>query len=533
MGRWRALVILGTAQFLMVLDTSVMNVSISQLVKDFDTEVTAIQAVITLYTLVMAAFMITGGKLGDMLGRRRAFSIGLMVYGTGSALTAVAPVLWVLAVGLVGHRGARRRAGAAGAGRPGGRRLHAAGTGPWPTASSAGCPERASRSARCSAAGSPRTSPGGWSSPPRSSWWSAILCFVRWIGDHPRPEPRPRLDGVGTVLSALGLALVVLGVLQSSSWGWLQAAQLPVHGLRLLPRRCSSSRREPSSSACSGPGSGAGKQQGREPLVRFSLLGLAPLRSGLAMLLAQNLILLGLFFAIPLYLQVVQGFDAFQTGLRLLPVSVTMLVSAMSGPLLGRIAGPRAGRTARPAGAVRRRPVAAGHDRAPHRRRLVRLRHGRPRARHGPARLPARQRRPVRRRRVRAQRGRRPAVHRPEPRLLAGHRSDRLDPHRRAGARVHQPRSRTTRGSPRPRAGRPGSAIEAGVSFVSTDQVRAGRRTRPACRAPETDAIVDSYATAQLDSLKAAILATAGVTLAGLAFTRHLPTGRLTGTAAS
>lgn len=61
MAHWRALIVLGTAQFLMVLDTSVMNVSISQLVEDFDTEVTAIQGVITLYALVMAAFMLIGG----------------------------------------------------------------------------------------------------------------------------------------------------------------------------------------------------------------------------------------------------------------------------------------------------------------------------------------------------------------------------------------------------------------------------------------------------------------------------------------
>ena len=99
MRRWRALLILGTAQFLMVLDTSVMNVSISQLVKDFDTEVTAIQAVITLYALVMAAFMIIGGRLGDMWGRRRVFLLGMTVYGTGSLITALAPTLWVLAVG--------------------------------------------------------------------------------------------------------------------------------------------------------------------------------------------------------------------------------------------------------------------------------------------------------------------------------------------------------------------------------------------------------------------------------------------------
>src|SRR4051812_10477976 len=87
------------AQFLVVLDTSVMNVSISQLVEDFHTDITAIQATITLYTLVMAAFLITGSKVGDIIGRRRAFAIGLVVYGIGSALTAVAPVLWVLVLG--------------------------------------------------------------------------------------------------------------------------------------------------------------------------------------------------------------------------------------------------------------------------------------------------------------------------------------------------------------------------------------------------------------------------------------------------
>lgn len=99
MRRWRALIVLGTAQFLMVLDTSVMNVSISQLVEDFDTEVTTIQAVITLYALVMAAFMIIGGRLGDILGRRRLFFLGLVVYAVGSALTALAPTVWVLALG--------------------------------------------------------------------------------------------------------------------------------------------------------------------------------------------------------------------------------------------------------------------------------------------------------------------------------------------------------------------------------------------------------------------------------------------------
>ena len=83
--RWAPLIALATAQFVMVLDQSVMKVSISQLVADFDTTVTTIQAVITLYCLVMAMLMLTGGKIGDIIGRRRAFVIGLVIYGCGSA----------------------------------------------------------------------------------------------------------------------------------------------------------------------------------------------------------------------------------------------------------------------------------------------------------------------------------------------------------------------------------------------------------------------------------------------------------------
>ena len=77
---------LGTAQFVMVLDQSVMNVSISALVKDFNTTVSTIQAVITLYCLVMAMLIMTGAKIGDIIGRRKAFVIGRVIYACGSAL---------------------------------------------------------------------------------------------------------------------------------------------------------------------------------------------------------------------------------------------------------------------------------------------------------------------------------------------------------------------------------------------------------------------------------------------------------------
>ena len=94
-----ALIALATAQFVMVLDQSVMNVSISTLVKDFDTTVTTIQAVITLYCLVMAMLMMSGAKIGDIIGRRRAFVVGLIIYGCGSAMTAAAPTVAVLTLG--------------------------------------------------------------------------------------------------------------------------------------------------------------------------------------------------------------------------------------------------------------------------------------------------------------------------------------------------------------------------------------------------------------------------------------------------
>src|SRR2546422_5867962 len=90
---------LASAQFVMVLDTSVMNVAISQIVKDLHTTIQGVQLAITAYTLVMAAFMLVGAKLGDIWGRDRVFAIGLGVYGAGSLTTALSPNLSVLLFG--------------------------------------------------------------------------------------------------------------------------------------------------------------------------------------------------------------------------------------------------------------------------------------------------------------------------------------------------------------------------------------------------------------------------------------------------
>ena len=87
------LAVLSAAMFVYVIDTTLMNVSISALVEDLDTTVGQVQAAITLYTLTMASFMLTGGKLGDIWGSKRAFRIGLIIYGIGTTITALAPTI--------------------------------------------------------------------------------------------------------------------------------------------------------------------------------------------------------------------------------------------------------------------------------------------------------------------------------------------------------------------------------------------------------------------------------------------------------
>lgn len=81
-GSGLVLAVLASGQFLMTLDSSVMNVSMAQVAHDVGTPITGIQTAITLYTLVMATLMITGGKVGSVLGRRRAFGVGLVIYGS-------------------------------------------------------------------------------------------------------------------------------------------------------------------------------------------------------------------------------------------------------------------------------------------------------------------------------------------------------------------------------------------------------------------------------------------------------------------
>lgn len=99
MKQWTVIILLSLAQFIMVLDSTVMNVSISALVADLNTTVSGVQMAITFYTLTMAALMLTGGKLGEKWGSKKALIIGALIYGLGSFITAISQNLATLLVG--------------------------------------------------------------------------------------------------------------------------------------------------------------------------------------------------------------------------------------------------------------------------------------------------------------------------------------------------------------------------------------------------------------------------------------------------
>ncbi len=295
---WAVIAMLAAAQFIMVLDTTVMNVSISQVVEDLNTTVVGLQTAITFYTLVMAAFMLIGGKLGDRWGAKRAYMIGMLIYGTGSLITAFSPNLAVLLIGWSFIEGfgavlvipaiaaltaitytGRQRALAYG--------ILGGVTG-------------------ISAALGPLI--GGWVT--TNLTWRIVfasetvvvlvlMLFLRLI---PATKGRPgKLDVGGSLLSASGLAIAVFGILRSSQWGWItpKAAApftplglspvvfLIVIGLALLGLFM---RREE-----------ALLEAGKEPLLDVRLLKIPRLRAGLNTLASQQFMIMGIFFVLPLY----------------------------------------------------------------------------------------------------------------------------------------------------------------------------------------------------------------------------------------
>ncbi len=330
-GAGLALATLAAGQFVMTLDTSVMNVSIATVAHDVGTDVTGIQTAITMYTLVMASLMITGGKIGQILGNKRAFVIGGIVYACGSLTTALAHSLPVLLVGwsLLEGMGAALILPSIVA----------------LVATNFAKPDRPKAYGLLAAAAAVTVAIGpliGGLATTYASWryvfvgevvvMVGVLMLAKRIHSSP-PDPSVRLDLVGTAMSAAGMGTLVYGLLRSGTWGFIQpkpgaptwvglspAFWLAFGGLALLGAFLSWERRVVAA--------------GREPLVDPTLLKNRVLRSSLAAFFFQFMLQAGLFFLIALYLGVALGLSAISTALRIMPFSVTLMLAAVGVPRL-------------------------------------------------------------------------------------------------------------------------------------------------------------------------------------------------------
>jgi EmrB/QacA subfamily drug resistance transporter len=343
-GKWTVVLALASAQFIMVLDSTVMNVSIQEVIDDLDTTVTSMQLAIASYTLCMAALMLLGGKIGDIIGRLRAFRIGLLLFGLGAGITSVAPNIQILILGwsVIEACGAalmlpavaaliasnyEGRDRAIGFGIIGGVIGAAAAAGPII---------------------------GGAVATALSWRWVfggevvvviLLLLGSRVIRDQPR-ERIPKLDKVGALLSASGLGLAVLGIVQSTDWGWVNVKDAPtiagteitpfglsvvpfliLAGLVLIGLFVSWERRV--------------AERGGDPLLRLPMLEIPTLRSGLQTMTVMMFVMGGTFFVLPLYLQIVEGKDPFDTGLHILPLSVAVFVVALTASRMSSRIAPR------------------------------------------------------------------------------------------------------------------------------------------------------------------------------------------------
>ena len=329
---------LAAGQFLMTLDTSVMNVSIEEVAKDVGTTVTGIQTAITLYTLVMAALMITGAKVGAMIGRKRAFAIGCVIYGCGSFTTSIAQNYATLLIGwsFLEGVGAALILPA----------IVALVAGNFPAAKRPAAYGLVAAAGAIAVAVGPLV--GGFCTTYFSWRWvfagevlivAGILLMTKKFEDAP-VEKRPHLDAVGVVLSAAGLALFVFGILKTGTWGWFLAKEggpswgglspsvwMMIAGIFVVWLFFAWEHRR--------------EDRGQEPLVRPAMLRNSQLVGGLVMFCCQFMIQAGIFFVVPLYLSVCLGLTALETGARLLPLSLTLLAAAIGIPRFWPKARPR------------------------------------------------------------------------------------------------------------------------------------------------------------------------------------------------
>lgn len=330
------------AQFICSYAASNMNVAISSIAADLSTTVSGVQTTITVFTLTMAALMIPGSKLTDIWGRKVCLRGGLVVYGLGALIAAAAPGIGILTLGYSIFEGV-------------GTALLIPPVYILATVFSPDLNSRARSFGAISAAGGIGAAAGpliGGLITSTTSWRvsfvvqavvvAIIIYLSRRIVDPGVQGEKPAFDIAGAVLSAAGLFLVVIGILQADAFGWFRATQDVVIGSTVVI-----------------PEGGISpvwvfvfvgavllalffwhirsrENAGKEPLLHTRLFRNRVSNLGLVTQNIQWLVLLGLSFVVSVYLQEVWGHSAIETGLILTPATIGILVSSMAAGRLAR-----------------------------------------------------------------------------------------------------------------------------------------------------------------------------------------------------
>lgn len=338
--KWLPLAVLALTLFIIVLDTTIINVSIRNIIGDLHTNLKAVQWVITGYSLVLAAFTITGGRLGDIFGRKRMFMIGAVIFAVGSLLASRAHS----AAGLFLSVAVVEGAGAA---------IMLPSTASLILSEYRGKDRAIAFGVYGAVAGAAATiGPvvGGYLTTNYSWRWNYLInplvVLLLLAGSFAISEAYERQrhipDIVSILCSAIGLAGVVYGIIESSTYGWIKTKapyellgqRYGLHGLSVsifaiflglvflvlfVWRQASLERRK------------------KMPLVSLLLFRNSQFMSGTTTLMMSVIAQFGLVFALPVFFQGLLGKDAFHSGLAFLPFSLAILIAApVSGVLAGK-----------------------------------------------------------------------------------------------------------------------------------------------------------------------------------------------------
>lgn len=337
MKKWILLILLSLSMFIIVIDTTIMNVSISALVADLNTTVVGIQAAIALYALVMASFMLIGSKLADFMGKKRTFLIGVIIFGIGTFSASTSSTLMALIIGWsviegLGSALMMPNIQTLLRDRYSGKDLALS----YGIISAVGA---------VGAAVGPIL--GGYLTTFHSWRWAfrlevvivlIVIALSRFIQSD-RPTHKSRFDWIGALLSVVGFSTVVLSILLAQEYGvWLPKNILTIGSLALTPLGHSIVP------FMFGFGvlmlmllvlwEGHLEQQGGNGLFKPSLFQTPGLIPGFAVRFIHMAIMASFLFVAPLLLQLTFEFTAIQTGFALLPMSIAILVFAILGARL-------------------------------------------------------------------------------------------------------------------------------------------------------------------------------------------------------